>query len=274
MKLIIFSDLDGTFLNNNTYSFGSLKDYINSFRFDFELIFVSSKTFAEISRIQKDLNLNFPVIAENGACIIFPKDYLRQKIINKSFFKYGDYFFLSLTALNSDKIVEKFSLLKKKYMFSFFSELSEDKLKHVTNLDSESLKLSKLRNFTNPIYWQDTQENKKIFKNDISNINSSFSILEGGRFMHVSDNYDKGVALKKFLEIKNNHEKSYTTISLGDSENDLPMLEQTDFSCIIKSRSKIYLKKKKNIIYKSKMVAPNGWKESLNFILNKGIKNF
>ena len=80
--------------------------------------------------------------------------------------------------------------------------------------------------------------------------------------------------MKKFLEIIDNDVSSYTTISLGDSENDIPMLELTDFSCIIKSRTnKNFVLKNKNI-FKSNLMAPNGWKESIEHILNKEIKNF
>ena len=57
MNHLIFSDLDGTFLNNDTYSFGTLKNYINQFEFEFELIFVSSKTYEEIISIQKKINI-------------------------------------------------------------------------------------------------------------------------------------------------------------------------------------------------------------------------
>ena len=271
MKFLIFSDLDGTFLNHDSYSFGTLNEYVRNFKFDYELIFVSSKTYEEILEIQRMISINFPFIAENGACIFFPKGYLKKYQKNEEILKYKQHFLISLTNLNSSKISKRFSFLKKKYMFQFYVELSENKLSKITNLCSNSAKLSKIRNFTNPIFWEDSLEKKKKFKDEIKTIDSSYTVLDGGRFVHISDKYDKGIALKKFLGIKNYLEQNYRTISLGDSENDLPMLELTDFSCIIKSKSKINLKKKKNIVYRSKMSAPDGWKESLDFIFKKEI---
>ena len=53
MKFLIFSDLDGTFLNLKTYSFGTLKKFINKLNTNFEIIFVSSKTYEEITQINK-----------------------------------------------------------------------------------------------------------------------------------------------------------------------------------------------------------------------------
>ena len=48
------------------------------------------------------------------------------------------------------------------------------------------------------------------------------------------------------------------------------MLELTDYSYIIKTQKKknLYLKKKKNL-YHSKSIAPLGWRESINHVLNK-----
>ena len=61
----------------------------------------------------------------------------------------------------------------------------------------------------------------------------------GGRFLHLSDSYNKGLAVKEFLKIlRLKKEINYKTISVGDSNNDLSMLEQTDYSCIIKSPKK------------------------------------
>ncbi len=274
MKFLIFSDLDGTFLNNDTYSFGTLKNYINELDLQFEIIFVSSKTYEEIVKVKNKINLNYPFIVENGACIFFPLNYFKDKLINKKFIKYKKHFGFKLSKLDPKLLVKSLDHLKEKYNFRFYNDLSEKKIKEITNLTINDVKLSKLRKFTNPIYWEDSLKKKKDFKNEINLINSNFSVLEGGRFFHVSDNYDKGLALKKFLEIRNSLESSFTTISMGDSENDIPMLELTDFGCIIKSKTnmKFVLKNKK--IFKSKMIAPEGWKESLEYIFNKEMKNF
>ena len=64
----------------------------------------------------------------------------------------------------------------------------------------------------------------------------------------------------KFLEIIKFSEKTnYKTISIGDSENDISMLEQTDYSCIVKrEKVKISLNKNNNIYYSTNK-APDGW---------------
>ena len=140
--------------------------------------------------------------------------------------------------------------------FSFYMDLTEKKISKITKLRGIDVKLSKIRKFTNPIFWEDSPDRKKDFRSEIKSINANFDILEGGRFIHISDKYDKGLALKKFLKIKNVMDESYTTISLGDSENDIPMLELTDFACIIKSKTNINFLKKKKMYIEATLMHP------------------
>ena len=274
MNFYIFTDLDGTLLDYNNYSFGDLGSYIKEIKDRVEIIYNTSKTFSEVLYLNNKLKINFPFIVENGSCIFFPKGYLEKKEIDKNFFEYENYHGYRLTKYTSENFVDSFSNLKSKYNFSFYSELKENKLAEITNLNFSDIKRSKKRLFTNPIFWEDTKKNLLNFKSDISLHDKNLKILKGGRFFHVLDNYDKGIALKKFIKIINPLNKSsLTTISLGDSENDLSMLKLTDYSCVIKSKKKkIFLKKNKN--YYSKSKAPNGWKESLEYVFNMEKKNF
>ena len=276
MKFLIFSDLDGTFLNHNTYSYGSLKNYINNLDLEFELIFVTSKTFEEILDIQNKLNINHPFIAENGACIFFPPGYLKLTTkTQKNFFIYNNYYCYKMSNLKSEDLINYFSDLKKKYKFSFYNELSNERLCELTKLRLREVEKSKNRLFTNPIFWNDTSEKLLNFKSDVMKINKGLKILKGGRFFHISDNYNKAKAVKNFIKtIKSISKDKFLTVSLGDSENDVCMLESTDYSCIVKRKAnKISLKKKDNI-YFSKTEAPDGWKESLEFVIRMEGKNF
>ena len=107
MKFLIFSDLDGTFLNHNTYSYGSLKNYINNLDLEFELIFVTSKTFGEIIEIQNKLNINHPFIPENGACIFFPPGYLKPtRKTQENFFLHENYYCYKISNFKSEDLIK------------------------------------------------------------------------------------------------------------------------------------------------------------------------
>ena len=275
MKILIFSDLDGTFMNHNDYSYSHLKNFISKIKKKSEIIFTSSKTFSEMSKIYENLNINFPFIVENGACIYFPKNYFNLKKINQKVVEYENFHCLKLSDDSLKKfkehIKEKFS---KNFKFSFFSELSNQKIAELTNLTPKKIADSKKRQFSDPIFWKDSNKNLQAFKKKL--IKNEIIITEGGRFIHFNVGYDKGKAVAKFLEIyKKQKFQSVLSISLGDSENDVSMLELTDYSCCIKSpkKKKLYLKKSFNNYYSEKE-APFGWKESLEYVFQKENLNF
>ena len=51
MNFYIFSDLGGTLLDDNDYSFGNLDSYIDKIKNKVKIIFNTSKTFHEILNI-------------------------------------------------------------------------------------------------------------------------------------------------------------------------------------------------------------------------------
>ena len=250
-SFLIFSDIDGTFMNHKSYSYSVLKKYIFLLKDRCQLIFNSSKTFEEINELNKTLKIRSPFIVENGACIFFPKNY-NQIFFDKNFFKHSNYFGYKLTKKNPQSLITDINHLKKKYKFSFFSEISDFQLKKITNLNIQKLKKSRMRMFSNPLFWEDEESKKEKFEKEIKSLGYEMSF--GGRFLHLSDSYNKGIAVKEFLKILRLKKKVYKTISIGDSNNDLSMLEQTD--------------------YYSKTFAPEGWKESLEYIFKKENVNF
>ena len=69
-KIMVFSDLDGSFLEPKTYSFKHAKRGLRELRVkNIVPVFVSSKTCKEISSLQEISGLYGPLICENGAAI-------------------------------------------------------------------------------------------------------------------------------------------------------------------------------------------------------------
>jgi predicted mannosyl-3-phosphoglycerate phosphatase (HAD superfamily) len=107
-----------------------------------------------------------------------------------------------------------------------------------------------------------------MFIDDVDNLGGR--ILEGGRFMHLSGRCDKGMALSWLLSEYQQDNDAYTfkSIAIGDSSNDISMLEVADIALMIASPSHDFpeLKRQKDI-YKSSKVAPLGWVEGVKAIL-------
>ena len=70
ITLLIFTDIDGTFINNDTFHEGSNVRVAETLRkHNHLLIYNSSKTFNEIVFMQKKFNTSFPFICETGGGI-------------------------------------------------------------------------------------------------------------------------------------------------------------------------------------------------------------
>ena len=162
-KFIIFTDLDSTLLDEN-YSWKEAIPALEKInKLKIPLILNSSKTICEIEEIRNELNLFYPVIAENGAVIGIP-----NKINLKS--SSSTSLDISLSgSLNRDKIIKIMKSIRKrnKYKFEGFSDWSIKKIMMLTDLNnSEACKANK-RVATEPIQWFDSDENLKQFIDEL-----------------------------------------------------------------------------------------------------------
>jgi mannosyl-3-phosphoglycerate phosphatase len=78
-RLLIFTDLDGTLLDHDTYDFSpALPALAVLHAANSPLILCSSKTRAELEHWKDRLDLNHPLVAENGGVLAVPHGYFEQ----------------------------------------------------------------------------------------------------------------------------------------------------------------------------------------------------
>lgn len=121
MQIIIFTDLDGTLLDEDTYSFKKAITGLKRLKEkNIPLIFCTSKTRAEIEFYRKKLHNNHPFISENGGGIFIPKCY----------FTHGNRKGYSIIRFGEDysKIIRVIKEIKKKYNIKCFYEMSAEEL--------------------------------------------------------------------------------------------------------------------------------------------------
>lgn len=76
MKIIIFTDLDGSLLNHDGYSFDDATPVLNRIKqYQIPLILTTSKTRREVELLQGVMGIREPFIVENGGGIFFPAGY-------------------------------------------------------------------------------------------------------------------------------------------------------------------------------------------------------
>ena len=262
LKPIIFSDIDGTFLDES-YRNNFSEDFLLKTVSDFEIIFVSSRTADEIMFLQKSLGWHYDFIAENGGVIglkhpskklLFPQiarnDYtlcLTGKKIND--FKHG-----------VAGIIRKFQ-----QQIKIFNDLEPTVAASISSYDVLSA-LRALNRLTTLLLKIDNPSSELLdcltdrLKQDGLNLNY------GGRWFSVSSGFNKGEAVKQYLDIIDYKNHTY---AVGNSDNDFELLAVCDFPFIINDHG--YNKTLIEIPSAIKLAAigTDGWQEMIEIIRNK-----
>lgn len=250
---IIFTDLDGTLLDHDTYSYIKALPALKKIKkLKIPLIICTSKTKAEIEYYRKELKNNHPFIAENGGGIFIPKNYFNFKFPYSR--KDNKYYIIEF---NKDyrKLKNVLKKIKSKYKIKSFLDMSAKELSKDSNLPLFRARLAKKRIYDIPF---------KIFNNEKNIIKiikkNKLRYDKGGRYSHILGNYDKGKAVKKLIFLYKRKYKKIKTIALGDSENDFPMLKAVDIGYLVQKINKGYASDK---FKKVKGIGPIGWNKTI-----------
>lgn len=261
---LIFTDLDGTLLHHDDYSFTDSERALKAIKtHQIPLIINSSKTKAEISNIRTALNNNDPFIVENGAALYIPKglfERFEQTLTPVSFSPAYPQIIRCLHALRQQR----------KFSFTGFHDLSISEVQRITGLSTAETRLAKQRIGTEPLLWQDTEVRLIAFQQALEQ--QGLKLVKGGRFYHVmGQQADKANAMNWLAqEYRKQYGIAFKIIALGDSENDRTMLEQSDIAAVIRQHQGTSLKLERNdqVIYTTHQ-APRGWQEAIDEIFKR-----
>lgn len=221
MTLLIFTDLDGTLMEHESYSIDAARPALELLRArGVTPIINSSKTQAEIAHIQQQLQLQGPFIGENGAVLCNFTGNQEAGDVRQ--------FGMPMTAW-LDKVHD--IRRKQNYRFEGFSDWSVTQVADRTGLSIDDAERAKTRYFSEPILWRDTAAALREFVAVLDSL--ELQLVEGGRFHCVQGRFDKSTAMNWLSEHSQDHE--CVVVALGDSPNDLRMLEAADIAVIIKS---------------------------------------
>ena len=265
---LIFSDLDGSLLDQDSYSHKAADDLLQELeKSDIPVILTTSKTRAEVVSIREELNNRHPFIIENGAAIFIPQGYFSEK--PKACIEVDGFWVYCLSQARSHWL----SILNKAktifpHSFSHFSAMKEEVIAQVTGLSYEQAQQANKREFGEPISWLGVDKAKQEFIQWLEE--QGGHVLQGGRFLHLSGPCNKGLALTWLSEeyARQGTLINYKSIAIGDSGNDIAMLEQADLALIIRSPVHAPPKLKRTRGYFiSEEFGPRGWNSGLRKIL-------
>ena len=269
---IIFTDLDGTLLDHDTYSFEPARRVVDHLISEnVPIIPVTSKTKVELLSLRNKIGLDGPFVIENGAAIYIPKGYFQFN--DDSLIDAGDYwckrFAPDREALIS--LIDRVPQELRKQM-RCFHELSAEALAQITGLSPEQARMASQREFSEPIDWLGSGDDLERLR-DFA-LQHGYELVKGGRFYHLTNGYDKGQALYWLKQqfMRENPGQSQFAIALGDSPNDLDMLEAADQAILIKNKKAVTLDIKPDLpLIRSTATGPEGWASALTSFLNLNI---
>jgi mannosyl-3-phosphoglycerate phosphatase family protein len=261
-KTIIISDLDGTLLHPQTYSFKEARPALQLIReCRIPLILCSSKTRSEIEVYRKRLKNSDPFISENGGGIFIPKKYFP--------FAAGqsvDQNYRSITLGESyEKIRRQFILIRNESGIKVkgFGDMTIKEISRLTNMTMRASALARKRDFEEPFIFLSTQHKRFLQAIDERGLHWT-----AGRFFHIMGCHDKGKAVDILISFYQRYWDSVITIGLGDGLNDLPMLQRVDWPVLIRHTDDSYDQRVKFPgIIKTRQVAGAGWNEAVLSLL-------
>jgi len=264
-NLIIFTDLDGTLLDSE-YSFAEAKPALRIIQENgVPLVLCSSKTKAEIVHCRKKLNNRHPFISENGGGIFLPSEYFGFRIQGAGFRvqKEENYAIIKLGTDYSDLRRALHELRSEGFDVTGFGDMRIKEVSLLTGLRPADAARAKQRFFDEPFVFRGGASDIKKMKKRIQA--KGFKYTQG-EFFHIMGNSDKGRAVEVLKDLYTKQRGEIISIALGDSVNDIEMLDKADYPVVIQKQDRSYnsevMKKVKGCI-KSGGVGPEGWNRAV-----------
>tara|TARA_R110000824_G_scaffold52692_4_gene146150 strand:+ start:84092 stop:84892 length:801 start_codon:yes stop_codon:yes gene_type:complete len=252
--LLVVTDLDSTLLDHHSYSFAPAIPALDRLKtLHIPLILNTSKTAAELVQIRKALDNSAPFIVENGAAVLMPE---------------GEEKLNHYPGMNRAEILTVMNALRAQFSLRYtgFADMSPTEVAAITGLSIAEAELSQQRQFTEPLLWEDTDEQWQLFTEGLHK--AGLSVVKGGRFWHVSSGADKGQALDYLRTYYlNKNGVRPLIIALGDSENDIAMLRAADFAVLVKSPARDFPEFNHKRLLKTREYGPAGWNQAVLQIL-------
>lgn len=266
-KYLIFTDMDGSLLDHDTYSHLPADATLTELKARrVPIIPNTSKTYPELLQLNQELGLTSPFIVENGAAVFIPIGYFAEPPAEAVEFE--GYWVKEFTQLRAHWI-EVLNQAGQSFesLYEHFADMSIQRICESTGLSPEQAALAAERHFSEPVLWHGDEAQRLAFINALEDAGAE--PLTGGRFIHVSGNCNKGRALNWLTaEYQRQRGGEFCTLAIGDSHNDVAMLEVADVAIRILSPHKAppELKRTHNIIT-STLPGPQGWSETVEQIL-------
>jgi mannosyl-3-phosphoglycerate phosphatase len=261
---LVFTDLDGSLLDHDSYSFAPAQPLLQQLEAaQIPVIFCSSKTRAEIMTLRDATANTHPFIVENGAAVFIPEGYFSEQPAQ--------------TCSRDGFWVYEFSQARSRWLqileeiepefngeFTSFHRAGIEGVARMTGLALAEAALANARDYSEPVQWLGSAEGRPRFISRLQERGAT--VLAGGRFLGVGGACDKGRALRWLREVyQHNYPGSVLRdLAIGDSGNDVAMLEVAGSALLVRSPVHGFPQLERDAgVFRSSQYGPNGWAEGV-----------
>lgn len=256
-QYIVYTDLDGTLLDNDTYSAAEALPALKLLRDrGVPVIFCSAKSRAEQEAHRQALDVHDPFIVENGGAIYTEAGYFRHAAGLAP--AEGGLMRLVL-AQPRDHVRRVLAEVSRQLGLPLrgYGDLTVDEVAEVTGLDPAAAARARQREFDETIVTPLSDSDRERLRAALAR--HGVSLTAGARFNSVSTANDKGRAVALLSEMFRRERGTIVTVGIGDSWNDAPLLAATDLALQVQRPGGTWASLPVPGIREIDAVGPKGW---------------
>src|SRR3989442_653022 len=224
--LVVFTDLDGCLLDEETGTYEAADPALQALRrAEVPLVLCTGKTRAEVEPLHRRLGLESPYVVENGGAIAIPASAHAWKgpLVPRG----GVRLVVPLGARRV-RLVEALAEIAAEVGVSVrgFADLTVEEVGEHTGLPLEDARRAAAREYDEPFLIEGGgSTTAAVSALAAAAERRGLRVTWGGRFHHLTGPADKGRAVRRLLAL---HAGPGSSVALGDSPNDLTMLEAVE----------------------------------------------
>jgi mannosyl-3-phosphoglycerate synthase len=276
-KKVVITDMDGTLLDSQNYSYTLALDAIRKLQsLDIPIVFCSSKTRFEQEVYREELGIDAPFIVENGGAIYIPKNYFKlpfsyDKIVS-------DYMVIEFGIAYQELRHKLKGALETAYhqieasnlgelAVNSFGDMTVEEVAKETGLGLKMAALARQREYSETLTIKGSKKAVDTVLDEIKK--AGLLCTFGGRFYEVTGGNDKGKAVKVLLELYKMHYGNVMSYGIGNNINDLPLLAQVDSPMLVQSADRKWSRMNISGLYKIRGAGPEGWSKAIEMVVIK-----
>jgi mannosyl-3-phosphoglycerate phosphatase len=270
-RIVLFSDLDGTLLDRDDYSFDRALPALEVLREKaIPVVFCTSKTRSEVELYRHLLDNHHPFVVENGGAVFVPDGYFEGPFEHDRVS--AGYLVRELGAPYQTQ-VDALARVRRRSgaRLRGFSDMTTAEVAERCNLSLDRAALAREREYDEPFLILDRGATPRVLAALGVNGAHGAPITRGDRFHHLCGG-DKGRAVSVLMALFRRAWPDVSSVGIGNRLNDLPLLEAVDFPILVATGDGDYdhAVSVAGLRY-ADGVGPKGWNAAVMELLHQGL---